>query len=372
MIKKIFEINRIFLLMFFRDKMNLFFSFFFNAFLMIMLGFFVKDKFNEIGVIGIYDNLQTEVSREFIEKVSQYPNLNIDIIANYSEIEEKIKKGKIVAAVQINKSFENLFNDTIPIKASNDPQLTIYGNSGKQFWMKMMEPGFKLTILGSNEKTKKLTNFINIDTSLVQTRDVDYFKFIFPGILVFSIMGLAFSGALTLLRFKNTDVLKRLKITPLKKFEFLTGFTISYMILLLLQTILYIVLAATVFGYTFNENILQIAIIIFTCGLVFMVLGICLANISPSLDSGNNIVRFINYPASFICGVFIPIETLPKVFQFISYFHPLTYFSNAIRNAVNYSATFVDNLSNYIIIFSLLIIFSVISVITFKWEEQSN
>jgi len=164
--------------------------------------------------------------------------------------------------------------------------------------------------------------------------------------------------------------LKRLKITPLKKYQFLAGFVSSYLLLLFLQVILYILVAWLVFGYTFSGNYGQIAMLIAGCGLLFLVLGIAIANLVPSVDLGNNIVRFLNFPASFLCGIFLPTESLPKILRWFSVAHPLTYFAKAIRNVVNYNATFQENLSDYSILAIILVITAVVSLTTFKWEEQ--
>lgn len=368
--KNIFEIFRVFFIIFLRDKLNLFFSFFFNAFLMIMLGLFVTDRFTEIGTIGICDQLNTEFSHRFIKILEQEPTMKIKLFKDTIALRRAIKKGDLVAGLRINKPFELLKNPAFG--SVKEAQLDLYGNSGKEFWIKMLSPGLKMAVLKTNVVSSRILSQIRVKTQMIESRNLDYFKFIFPGVLVFSIMGLSFTGAMSLLFFRKADVLKRLKITPLRKYEFLIGFICSYLVLLLLQAVLYIFIAWLVFGYTFSGNYLQIGILIFTCGLLFIVLGITIANIVPSVDAGNNIIRFLNFPSSFLCGIFIPVDTLPKMLKYFSVVHPLTYFADAMRNAVNYDASFKENAANYIILAAILIFFSIVSVVTFKWEEQTK
>jgi ABC-2 type transport system permease protein len=369
--KNIREIYRVFILIFMRDKVNLFFGFFFNAFLMIMLGLFVSDRFNEIGTIGIYDTSNSEFSQQFIYALENEPTVQVKIYTETESMLEDITNGDLVAGVKINPSFE-LLKNVAPDPLEEGSHILMYGNSGKDFWLKMLEPGLKMGVLKTNINTQTLLNNITIDTEMVQSRNVDYFKFIFPGVLMFSIMGLAFTGALSLLFFRQADVLKRLKITPLKKYEFLAGFTLSYLVLLLMQAVLYIIIAWLVFDYTFTENFLQIGVLVVSCGLLFIILGVAIANLAPTIDSGNNIVRFLNFPASFLCGIFIPIEALPNSLQWLAKVHPLTYFADTMRNTANYSATFLDNKNNYIILGVLFVIFCFVAVRSFKWEEQTK
>lgn len=368
--RNIVAVAKVFVTLFLRDKLNLFFSFFFNAFLMIMLGFFVNNRFDEIGSVGVYDSSESQFSHQFIQVLKKEPNLKIQVFADSLKMFSQIAKGQLVAGIKIGQSFASLQDSGIT-EGARLPQLKIYGNSGKEIWLRMLGPGIKMAVLKTNPSSREFISRIGIETQMIQSRNLDYFKFIFPGVLVFSIMGLSFTGALSLLFFRKADVLKRLKITPLKKYEFLAGFVSSYFLLLLLQAILYIFIAWLVFGYVFTGNYLQIGILICSCGLLFIVLGVTIANIVPSLDFGNNIIRFLNFPASFLCGIFIPVESLPKVLGYFSVVHPLTYFAQAMRNAVNYDATFSENAANYVIIFLLLIVLGVISVITFQWEERS-
>ncbi|WP_326983233.1 ABC transporter permease [Chryseobacterium sp. MYb264] len=362
-------VSRIFILIFLRDKLNLFFSFFFNAFLMVMLGFYVSNRF-DVGTIGVYDDLRSGFSNQFIKALSNDPAVKIRKFNDTLSLFKAVEKGEIVAGIKINRSFEGL-QDPVGDPLSHDKQLQIYGSSENMMWVKMLEPGIKIAVLNTNNTSKKMISKIDMGTETLKSKNINYFRSIFPGVLVFSVMGLSFTGAMSLLYFRKSDVLKRLKITPLKKYEFLTGFIAAYFILLLLQAVLYIFIAWLVFGYVFTGNYLQIGLLIMCCGLLFILLGITVANIVPSVDSGNNIIRFLNFPASFLCGVFIPIETLPKILQYVSVIHPLTYFTAAMRNAVNYNAAFTGNASNYMIIFILITVLAVVSVKTFKWEAQS-
>ena len=368
--RNILEISRVFFILFLRDKVNLFFSFFFNAFLMIMLGLFVSNRFTEAGTVGIYDTVNSDFSHEFIDVLKQIPNMKVQSFSDTAGLVEGIRKGELVAGIRLNKSFEML-KDSVFRGRMGGEQITLFGNSEKEFWIKMLEPGLQMTVLHTNSYSARMIQEIKISTTMIQARNLDYFKFIFPAVLVFSIMGLSFTGALSLLFFRKADVLKRLKITPLKKYEFLAGFISSYLLLLLLQVVLYILIAWLVFGYSFSGNYFQIAILITGCGLLFLVLGIVIANLVPSVDAGNNLIRFLNFPASFLCGIFLPIDSLPKALQYFSVAHPLTYFARAIRNAVNYGASFQENLPSYIILAAILIVCTVVSLTTFSWEEQA-
>jgi len=337
------------MLLFLRDKANLFFTFFFNAFLMVMLGWMVQSRNDSIIKVGIYDELKSEFSEGFIASLSS-AKMEAKVYPKFEDLEKNIKKGEITVGIDIKKSFGQLKNTDVSKIKNPETHLVMYGNSSKEMWMKMMKLAIKMGILSMNEKTNSTLNKINIESKLVQVRELSFFAFIFPGVLLFTIMGLAFTGSITLLHYREKDTLKRLKITPLKKSEFLLGYALSYFIFLIAQVFLYLLVGTIFFKYTFTENLLQVAILIISTGVLFMSLGLCIVNLSKSIDIGNNIIRFLNFPASFLCGVFIPLETMPKIMQGLAYCHPLTYLVRAIQGAANLSASFHDNLTDYITI----------------------
>ena len=371
---KIFEVARVFFIMFFRDKLNLFFGLFFNIFLMVMLGFMVKDRFDGTLVMGLYDELNSKFSNSFSDMLKSEGKIQVLDIESEAEISEMIRSGEIMVGLHIRESFGTLehFN-SLPKELDIEEHMSIYGNSGNEIWLKMIVPNLKMGILMANDQTNQYIQGIRVSTILVQTRDTQsYFEFIFPGMLAFSIMGLALSGGLVLLRYRKTDTLKRLKITPLKRYEFLFGYSLSYLSLLVIQVILFLIAARILFGYYFTANFFQIGLLLFFSCILFITLGLTLSNIMPSIESGNTLVRIVNFPAAFICGVFLPVESLPKALQVVSYMHPLTYIVDALRNAANFSATFHDNKINYVVIVTVIIFSMGTAVLNFKWEEQPS
>lgn len=369
--RKIIQIAKTFIILFSRDKANVFFTFFFNAFLMIMLGWMVQSRTEINMTIGIYDELNSDFSNGFIATLSTVDQFNIQPYLDISSMEEDVKNGALTLAICIKPVFESIKNTNISTPHSPEPLLILYGNSSRTMWLEMMNTTIKTGLLSINESTKDIIDSIHIENNYLQTRDLSYFAYMFPGVLLFTIMGLAFSGCTTLLYYREKDTLKRLKITPLSKSEFLIGFVLSYFVFLVIQTIFYLIIGWLFFGYTFKENYIQVAVLIISTGVLFMALGLAIINISKSSDVGNNIIRFLNFPASFLCGVFIPFDAMPKTMQIISYFHPLTYLVKAIQGVANLSWGFFDNIVNYLVILLVIVVSSILAIKTFVWEEQS-
>ena len=133
---KIFEVARVFFIMFFRDKLNLFFGLFFNIFLMVMLGFMVKDRFDGTLVMGLYDELNSKFSNSFSDMLKSEGKIQVLDIESEAEISEMIRSGEIMVGLHIRESFGTLehFN-SLPKELDIEEHMSIYGNSGNEIWL---------------------------------------------------------------------------------------------------------------------------------------------------------------------------------------------------------------------------------------------
>jgi ABC-2 type transport system permease protein len=64
--------------------------------------------------------------------------------------------------------------------------------------------------------------------------------------------------------------------------------------------------------------------------------------------------NFFRFPMVFLCGLFIPLEQLPRVVRPLSYLFPLTYGADILRFSVNHQASI-----NRIVSFAILLLYAV-------------
>ena len=356
--KRTFIIFKTFANIFFKDRVNLFLIFFFNAFLMIIFGISIQDKYIMSINLGIIDKAQNDKSRDAIQNLSRQPNIIIKEYINESELHNEIKLGQLVAGIIIDQN-----------STTNTTNLQLLADPSRKMWIDFLEPVLKLSLINDKDI---INNNINLKTEYIQSTNLRFFDFIFPGLLIFSIMQVGMSGGIMLLVQKKSESLKRLQITPLKKWEFLLGYISCYLCIMILQVIGYILLAYALFDYVFIGNYFQISFILIFTSLFFIGLGILLCNFSSTIENGNNFNRFFIFPASFLCGVFIPISTLPSVVQKIALIHPLTYFVDIMRSIANYGQNILNIPIPLIVLSIVFILIITVAIRTFKWQQKNS
>jgi ABC-2 type transport system permease protein len=164
--------------------------------------------------------------------------------------------------------------------------------------------------------------------------------------------------------------------TKMRTFERLISSPIS-----LWAIILGDIIASVIFGLFINSFILLISFILMGSEIIslsliigmviaafcFSTLGI-LISASPT-DNPSDIMllaTLIKFPLIFISGVFVPITEMGK-FKFLSFFSPLTYYTDLVRHSVQGTSQFSPFI-NLIVTLGFALIFFVIAV---KWHERS-
>jgi ABC-2 type transport system permease protein len=191
-------------------------------------------------------------------------------------------------------------------------------------------------------------------------------------VLAFTIMQIAFAGGLTLLQHRTSEALKRLKITPLTRGEFLLGYALSQGAIVAVQLLLFWAVAALAFGYRASGSLPQLAAVTVLGAAEFVCLGLLLGNLAPSTEAGANLVRFLTFPAAFLCGVFVPAEALPRYLAIGAAAYPLTPFAGAMRATANYAAPPGAITTQLLAMAAVLVVAAALAVRTFRWEEQSS
>lgn len=355
-----FEVGRAFVLMFFRDRLNVFFTLFFNAFLMIVLGLTVEDRFNVRVTIGVVDLAQTSLSGTLVARLVREPNLRVVPVTTVADVHRRINDGSLVAGVVLGGH-----------DGSTGLEVTLISDPSRQMWTRLLKPGLTVAMLEADSAGQAGLSRFPIVSEATKSRNLRYFDFIFPGVLAFAVMQVAFAGAMALLHHRKSEALKRLKLTPLGRGEFLAGYAASQLLVLAIQVGMYWALAAVFFGYRPSGSIVQIGVIILFGAFEFVCLGLVIANLSPTVESGNNLVRFLTFPAAFLCGVFVPSDTLPRALAFAASAYPLTGFVSALRASANYGVPLDAVALRIGVMIGVGALSAIVAIRSFRWEEQA-
>jgi ABC-2 type transport system permease protein len=135
-------------------------------------------------------------------------------------------------------------------------------------------------------------------------------QYLTPSVLGYAVMSACFmSVAMTLVRQRESGILKRMRGTPVPAWAIIGGIIGNAVIVAALLSLVSIVFAVTVYGVSLPAaNILPVIVTIALASVTFCALGVAVSTIIPNVDSGPAIVNVPYFLLVFISGTYFPIS----------------------------------------------------------------
>jgi ABC-2 type transport system permease protein len=202
-------------------------------------------------------------------------------------------------------------------------------------YMSAVISGFNKEIL----KEKGSNRFINVHIKKIQ---IDYaywynpqlnFKFyMVPGILVIlvSMIGL-FLTALNIVREKEAGTIEQINVTPILKYQLLTGKLVPFWIIALIELGFGLALGKILFHIPVEGSVL----LLFSFAGLFLLVVLCIGLLISTMANTQQQVMFMVFffMITFILmsGIFTPEESMPFWAQKVNLLNPFAYFMRVIR-----------------------------------------
>lgn len=197
---------------------------------------------------------------------------------------------------------------------------------------------------------------------------VEFLTVVLP---VLAAIMIALSAVLSLVTivsiYRESGILKRLRATPLRPHTILT----AHVLVKLLLTILTLLLL-TVAGKRYYPVGLAFPAAAFTVALLFasvsiLSIGFVIASLVPTARFAQPIATVILYPMLGVCGLFVPIDSLPPALQALSRVVPLTYAVSLLKGIWNGDA-WSAHLGDVAALVVVFVVCTALSAKVFRWE----
>jgi len=165
--------------------------------------------------------------------------------------------------------------------------------------------------------------------------DVNYIRFLVPGILGMSILFSSTFAGLSVLWDREFGFLKEIMVAPVSRVSLVLGRIAGGATTTLIQAVLILFISFLV-GFKI------ITVPLFLLGIVFMVLtavtfiglGLIFASKMKDMQGFSIVMNFVIFPLFFLSGALYPLENFPRWLRYISHLDPLTYGVDGLRGAL--------------------------------------
>ncbi len=175
--------------------------------------------------------------------------------------------------------------------------------------------------------------------SSFSVENLNYQTFIYPGVIVMTILFTSTFYGAYIIWDKRLDFLKEVLVAPISRTTIFMGKVLGGVTDALIQASL-LLLLAPLFGIPFGLNFFLVYIFLFVMTISLVGIGLTIGSMMESPEGFSLIGSFINFPLFFLSGALYPLENLPAWLMMMTRLNPLTYGVDAMRGLILGTTTF--------------------------------
>jgi ABC-2 type transport system permease protein len=196
-------------------------------------------------------------------------------------------------------------------------------------------------------------------------------KFLLVGLPVFASILIALSGVLSLITiisiYREGGILRRLRATPLRPQTILTAHVLVKLALTLTTMVLMILAGKRYYPIKVDVPIFGFALALLISTWSILSIGFLIASIVPTARFAQPIGGAILYPMLALCGLFVPLGSLPPVLHAVARVVPLTYAVSLLQGIWKGEAwsAHLGDVAALVLVFAIC---TALSAKVFRWE----
>jgi ABC-2 type transport system permease protein len=212
---------------------------------------------------------------------------------------------------------------------------------------------------------------VSLKKGTVQSLEIRYISWMFPGIIAMSMMFSALYGVgFTIVRYRKNGVLKRLKATPLTAFEYLSAQVISRLFLILISCSIVYAGCALLFGFHCRGSYIDLVLYFMVGSASIISLGLIVSVRTSSEEFANGLLNLISWPMMFLSEVWFSLEGAPEWVRSAAKLFPLSHVTEGMRLIINDGAGIADIRYQFMSLLFMTVVFMFIGSYFFKWVEE--
>ncbi|MFX1261997.1 MAG: ABC transporter permease, partial [Promethearchaeota archaeon] len=281
----------------------------------------------------------TTIGEIFEDTLSENGNVSITMCESRDEVVELIESRSVVAGIYIGPNF------TKATISGEEQPIELFMNGIQAAEAASALTAIQMSLSESISQAFGRESETNMDLTYVYGEaGMQMIEIMGPAIIGF--MGVFFGfliPGIFFLRERQQGTLERMQSTPLSDLEIVLGYSVAFIGVLLVQTIVIsIVIIYISPGILSSILLLSPLVVLLAIGSVTLALAISV-RMKNELQVIQLMLVFI-LPQMFLSGLLFPLSQIPSYIALVPYFFPLTYYVEAARAVAFYNASILDEI----------------------------
>ena len=285
--------------------------------------------------IAIVDADRSTASRELVHRFETSANFKIVAMpGSTSEIDPYLDRGKAWMALSIPADYGR----RIAANRSTTLQVVADGTDSNSTGVAMgyaqeVIAGYAADLAATQPPGRPVTGLVTPEIRVWFNPRLESRDFMIPGIVALLLLVITTNlSAMAIVREKEIGTLEQLNVTPLARWELITGKLLPYAFIGIIDVILVLIVSI----YWFQVPMRGSLALLFAMCLIYLLttlgLGLFVSTISKTQQQAMmTAIFFFLTPMMYLSGFVFPIENMPSWIQPLTYLIPLRYFLEIVR-----------------------------------------
>ena len=210
---------------------------------------------------------------------------------------------------------------------------------------------------------------VGAQNELVHETGSRYIDFVVPGLLGMNLMGSAMWGlGFAIVDGRQKKLLKRMVASPMPKWEYLAGYLLSRLGMLVVEVVVFLGFAKLVFGVPFRGPLWDLGLVCVLTSLVFSAMGLLVASRAKTMEAVSGLMNLVMLPMWILSGVFFSASRFPAVIHPLVKALPLTAAIDAMRGNMLQGMPLGQMMTQMGILLAWFVVPFAVSLRIFRWR----
>ncbi len=223
----------------------------------------------------------------------------------------------------------------------------------------------------ANLRAAGATRVYSIDAKRVERESYEPIQFLTSGLLSWGVaMSAAFGASLNLVTWRKSQVLRRLRLSPISPVSIVAARIMVGLTVAMLQGAIFIAVAMTPpFGLQLSGSWWLTVPLLAAGTLAFMSIGLLVGSLVRTEEAATGAVNLIIMPMAFLSGAFFDVTAIPDFLQRISWLLPMRHLNAALLDVLVRNESPIAVLAPIGVLLGFAVVITAIAGRFFSWED---
>lgn len=297
-----------------RDKRTMLILFGMPIIMMLLFGYAITNDIKNVRTVIVMSNADY-TTQQAVDRLSVSENFTITkVVATPSEAQKAIRNQKADLAIVFHKDYDSSRLAMQFIVDGSDPNMAQQWTNYARAVITNRDGGMVNTKLLYNPQMKSAYNFV-------------------PAIMGTLLMLVcAMMTSISIVREKEKGTMEVLLVSPVRPLMIIVAKVIPYLVLAFIILIVILLMASFVLGVPVQGSLFWIFFMSTIYILLALSLGLLVSSIAKTqLAALLMSAMLLLMPIVMLSGMIFPIESMPKILQYVSAIIPTRYYTSAMR-----------------------------------------